>query len=214
MKRFEFRVYQPVRLFIGIISLGISVPGLLFMGSNPETSNLKILILIMLFLLIVRLVYFTAFGKLILLFSQNRIDFEWKKRFLFEKRDIESVNFKDINTLIVDNGVFLRKIITKDRVIDINIGKPIPKDFWIPLEFLIHTVEANNGRVIDSNQNLREKGYYDASFRLTIILLALSIFLISRLWFLIEFQTLWLLFLPLIAYLKHVKMRINKKNLR
>jgi hypothetical protein len=107
--------------------------------------------------------------------------------------------------------MFLRKIISKDRLIVINNGKPIKDDFRIFIQNLIEIVEKNNGQVIDSGQYATEQGLNDLSFKVFIILLAFSIFLISRLWSFIEFYTLFLLLLPLIVYYIHVKLRIRKK---
>ena len=130
---------------------------------------------------------------------------------LFERKDIEPVSISDIKTLVIDEERFLRKIITVDRIIEINNGKSKKNDFHLFLKKLILIVEDNNGRVIDSKQYSSEKGHDDLSYHLTIILLGASLFLISRLWDYIEFYSLFLILFPIFAYWRHINLRIKKK---
>jgi len=147
MQIFELTVFQTKRLVFGIIAFSISIPAIIFLTLKTDPSYLKIIIRLMLLLIIIGLVYFFAFGKLILRFTNDRIDFEMKKRFSFDDKDIEPVNVSDIKTLIVDEGMFLRKIITDDRIININSGRPVKKEFILFIETLMENVESNNGRV-------------------------------------------------------------------
>jgi len=211
MQRFELTVNKTSRLLIGILIFSISCPGLLILSAKFDNSTYKILIPLFMLILLIGLIYWIAFAKIILSYSDNRLSFEWKKRFPFNNSEITPINTSDIKRLVVDKGMFLRKIISKDRLIVINNGKPIKDDFRIFIQNLIEIVEKNNGQVIDSGQYATEQGFNDLSFKVFIILLAFSVFLISRLWTFIEFYTLFLLFLPLIAYYIHIKLRIRKK---
>lgn len=211
MQSFELTVNKTSRLLIGIVILSISFPGLIILSAELDNSASKILTPLFLLILLVGLIYWIAFAKIILSYSDNRISFEWKKRFPFDNSEIRPINITDIKRLVVDKGMFLRKIILKDRLIMINNGKPIKNDFRIFIRNLIEIVEKNNGQVIDSRQYATEQGFSDLGFELFIIFFALSIFLISRLWSFIEFYTLFLLLLPLIAYYIHIKLRIRKK---
>jgi len=158
-------------------------------------------------------IYQFIFGKLTLKFSNNRLDFEWKKRFLFDHKDIKYINAHEITTIIVDNGVFLRKIITKDGIIEINNTKPVNREFKSLLNKLCQIVKKSNGRVVDSDQFELEKGYRDSSFLIFITLLSFSVFFISRLWQFISFYSLVILLLPIYGYLHHVKIRVRKLRL-
>ena len=211
MNEFELLVNRQYRLVIGILVFGVSMPGLLVLARKIDTPNMKILIPLLLLLLLFYLFYQFIFGKLIIRHWNNKLDFEWRKRILFENKDIEPVTISDIKTLVIDEERFLRKIITVDRIIEINNGKSKKNDFHLFLKKLILIVEENNGRVINSKQYSKEEGYDDSSFHLTIILLATSLFLISRLWQFIEFYSLFLLLLTLFAYMRHINLRIKKK---
>lgn len=211
MQRFELTVNKTSRLLIGILIFGVSSPGLLILSSKLGNSIHKILIPIFLLSLLIGLIYWIAFAKLILRYSDNKLMFEWKKRFLFDNTEIPPIDVYDIKRLVVDKGMFLRKIISKDRVILVNNGKPIKENYRMFIQNLIEIVEKNNGQVINSGQYAREQGFNDLSFTLFIVFLALSILLISRLWNIIEFYSLLLLLLPLIVYYIHLKLRIRKK---
>ncbi len=191
---------------------GVSFPFLLFPELRQIIPEYQMLVPIILGIMLITFIYLFAFGKLILRHSNGRLDFEWKKRLLFDNSEIESVNQQEIKSLVVDNGMFLKKIITNNKVLEINNIKPITKDAEIFIKNLIKTVESNNGRVINSEQYSQEKGYKDFSFYIFVASMALSIFLISRLWQLIEYNSLLILFIPVIAYIGHVKRRIDKKN--
>lgn len=211
MHRFELTVNKTSRTFMGILILSLSIPGLLILSTKLDNSISKIFVPFFLLILLIRLIYWMAFAKIILVYSDNILSFEWKKRFPFDNSDISPIKIPDITRLVVDKGIFIKKIISKDRLIVINNGKPIEADFRIFVNNLIDKVENNKGQVIDSDQYATEQGYNDSSFKIFLAFFALSIFLISRLWSLIEFYTLFLLLFPLIAYIVHVKMRIRKK---
>ena len=199
MNEFELLVNRQYRVVIGILVFGVSMPGLLVLARKIDTPNMKILIPLLLLLSLIYLLYKFVSGKLIIRYWNNKLDFKWRRRMLFERKDIEPVSISDIKTLVIDEERFLRKIITVDRIIEINNGKSKKNDFHLFLKKLIEIVEENNGRVIDSKQDSSEKGYDDLSFHLTIMLFAASIFFISRLWVFIEFYSLFLLLFPIFA---------------
>jgi len=212
MNEIELTVSRQSRILIGIIVLGISAPVLFIIGVKIDIPMKQILLPMTLIFLVFGLLHFFIIGKLIIRYSENTLDFEWKKRILFENNVIKPVSINEIKTLVVDEGVYLRKIITNNRIIEINNIKTTKDDFHLFLENLILTVENNNGKVINSKKYSEQFGYNDFSFHTTIILLTASIFLISRLWQLIEFYSLFFLLLPLFSYLRHVNLRIRKKN--
>jgi hypothetical protein len=154
--------------------------------------------------------YFFAFGKLTLFHSKNKISFEWIRCFIFYAKEIDAISISEIKTIVIDRGLFLRRIQLNSRTIEINNLKPVTEDFVTFIEALSNSVIENNGQVIDSPQYLKLKGYYDLTFQFTLILFVLSIFLISRLWEIFGAVTLLLLIIPLLAYIIHVRQRIKK----
>jgi len=204
MTQYELNVGRGSRLLIGVIISGISALGLFLYG----LENKNFILPITLFILLIVLIYKLSFAKMILKFSIDKIEIGWKKRFPFDNKAIEPIYIKDIEMIVVDEGKFLRKIITKDRIVEINNGKPVSHDFVRFLETFIESILHNNGQVIDQKKYFRD---YDNNFYV-VITSAISIFLISRLWDNITFYSLLILFIPLTAYI--VQIRKNKKNWR
>ncbi|MFC0878916.1 hypothetical protein ACE01N_20145 [Saccharicrinis sp. FJH2] len=211
MQRFELTINKTSRLFMGIIIIGISCPGLVILSSKLDNTFQKIIIPISILILLLGFVHQLAFAKLILTVSNDTLSFQWKKRFLFNSKEISPVKILDIKKLVFGKGSTLNKIITRDRVIEINTIKPIKKDFQNFIDYLIKTVINNKGQIMNIDEYATEQGYNDLSFKIFVMLFAFSIFLISRLWGLIEFYSLLLLLIPFFAYVIHVKQRIRKK---
>lgn len=211
MEKFELTVNKTSRLLIGILIFGLSSPAIIILSSKLDNSIYKVIIPLFLLILLIRLIYWIAFAKLILRYSKNELSFDWIKRFPFDNSAISPIDISDIKRLVVDNEMLLRKIISEDRVIVVNNVKPIKDNFRTFIQNLIEVVEKNNGQVIISGQYATEQGFNDLSFKVFICLLALSIFLISRLWSYFEFYSFFLLLLPSIAYYIHIILRIRKK---
>lgn len=202
MTQFELNVGRGSRQLIGVIILGISAVGLFIYG----VQNKNFLIPIALFILLIVLIRFFSSAKMNLKFSNDTIEIGWKKRFLFDNKVIEPIYIKDIEMVVVDEGRYLRKIITKDRIVEINNGKPVNHDFERFLETFIESILRNNGQVINQKKYFLE---YDNNFYV-VIASVVSVFLISRLWDIITFYSLLILIIPLITII--VKKQKNKKN--
>lgn len=72
---------------------------------------------------------------------------------------MESVKYDTIKILIIDNGQFLRKIITRDRTVVINTSKIKPKDASKLIHRLSLIAKKHNIETIDSWDVMAEKGY-------------------------------------------------------
>ena len=193
MTQFELNVGRGSRLLIGVIISGISTVGLFIYG----VQNKNFLIPIVLFILLIVLIHFFSSAKMNLKFSNDKIEIGWKKRFPFDNKVIAPIYIKDIEMVVVDEGRYLRKIITKDRIVEINNGKPVNHDFVSFLETFIENILRNNGQVIDQRKYFRD---YDNNFYV-VIASAISICFIPRLWDIITFYSLLILIIPLAAYI-------------
>ena len=200
MAQYELNVGRGSRLLIGTIILGISFTGLFIYG----LENKIFLIPISIFILLFALIHLLSFAKMNLKFSGDKIEIGWKKRFLFDNKDIEPINIEDIEMIVVDEGKFLRKIITKDRIVEINNGRPVNHEFVHFLGTFIQNILRNNGQVIDTKKYFRD---YDNNFYV-VITTGFSLALISRLWDAITFYSLLILLIPLTAYI----IKARKKN--
>ncbi len=210
MQKFNLKIAKQSRIVIGIFLFAITFPFLLTPGLRELLPEYGFVLPILILTLVIIFIYQFTIGKVILRFSNNRIDIEWRKRFLFDNQSLEPINISNIKSIIIDNDEFLRKIITADSVIEINNIKPVTKEFKSFVITLSEKVRGNNGRVLNSDQFAKEKGIKDYSFYIFIALLAFSVFLISRLWDFITFYSLLLLLLPILGYMNHVRQRVKK----
>lgn len=210
MQKFKLRITKKSRITVGILLFSVTLPFLLTPGLRELLPNYGFLLPIFIFTLVIIFIYQFAIGKVILTLSNDRIEIEWIKRFLFDNQRIGPINISDIKAIIIDNDEFLRKIITNDSVVDINNIKPVTNEFKLFVKKLREKVRGNNGRVLNSDQFAKENGFKDYSFYIFIASLGISIFLISRLWDLVSFYSLLLLLLPMFGYINHVRQRVKK----
>lgn len=210
MQKFKLRITKKSRITVGILLFSVILPFLLTPGLRELLPNYGFLLPMFIFTLVIIFIYQFAIGKVILTLSNDRIEIEWIKRYLFDNQRIEPINISDIKAIIIDNDEFLRKIITNDSVVEINNIKPVTNEFKLFVKKLREKVRGNNGRVLNSDQFATENGFKDSSFYIFIASLSISIFLISRLWALISFYSLLLLLLPMFGYINHVRQRVKK----
>jgi hypothetical protein len=210
MQKFKLRITKKSRITVGILLFSVILPFLLTPGLRELLPNYGFLLPMFIFTLVIIFIYQFAIGKVILTLSNDRIEIEWIKRFLFDNQRIGPINISDIKAIIIDNDEFLRKIITNDSVVEINNIKPVTNEFKLFVKKLREKVRGNNGRVLNSDQFATENGFKDSSFYIFIVSLSISIFLISRLWALISFYSLLLLLLPMFGYINHVRQRVKK----
>jgi len=210
MNEYTITVFKPIRIFFTMLVFVISIPVIVFLISRMETLIFKALLPISYLGMTIIFSYFFSFGKLTLFHSKNKISFEWIRCFMFCAKELDSVSISEIKTIVIDKGLFLRRIQLNSRTIEINNIKPVTEDFVKFIEALSKSVIENNGQVIDSPQYLKHKGYYDLTFQFTFVLFIFSIFLLSRLWKMVGAVSLLLLIMPLLAYIIHVRQRIKK----
>jgi hypothetical protein len=211
MQRFELTVIRRTRFSFGILLIALSVTFLL--SFIRELPIQKTMISIVLFGVLIVVLYFAIFRKIILSYSDDKISVVKMKRFMADNMEIESIDMNEIKALVVDEGKYLKKIITVDKIVEIDNVGSIENEFRQFIEKLSRIVEKNNGRVIDSKEYREIKGYDDFSFHLIIIFIAFSLCMIPRVWSLFEYYSLLFLFLPFCASLFHITQRIRKKRM-
>jgi len=144
------------------------------------------------------------FAQMIFKCSDERIEIDWIKRFPNDSTIIKPIQIKDIIMLVADDS-FLKKIITKDKIIDINSCQPLNHDFAIYLDRLIKIVIENNGQLVTSRYYTF---HYGKNF-LLILSIAVSACLIPRLWDFFDYYSLLLLLFPLIIIIRKIKTGAN-----
>jgi hypothetical protein len=159
--------------------------------------------------------YYFAKADLIVDFNEENLIFNWKKKLIFNYPKIESIPIKEIKTIVVDQNQLLKKIITSDRVINISNGKLLMKDSQKFINLLVSIISQNGGRIIDSWDVWKEKGFLSIAYLINSFVL-ISVLLVVLGFIIIKgFDSRLLLFIPLsisqlFLYRRQMKEKLKK----
>ena len=168
MQKFDLTIFRLTRIYIGIVLLPVGILGSIFLGRELGGFLFGI-ILITLFLFL--LGYFII-GYMTISIDNDKLLFQWKRKYFFNYKDITPVKLSDIKTIILDNGQFLRKIETDDRVIHINNSKIKSKDASNFIYQLSIVIKKYNIRKIDSWDVWIERGYLKIAYWINAVTVA------------------------------------------
>lgn len=169
MQKFDLTIFRQSRVLIGIFLTPFVFIGLILLGI--ELGN--IFIGLLLFCVYLFTLYYFVVGHLTITVDNEQLKFSWTKKLFFNFKNIEPLNITDIRTIVIDNGLLLRKIITNNRTIKINTTKIQQKDTSKLICQLGILTEQNNVRKIDSWDEWADKGYIKTAYRINSIILVL-----------------------------------------
>lgn len=217
MHKFELTIFRQSRVLIGLFLTPFALIGLLILGVELNS----ILIGLLLFAFYLFTIYYFVVGHLTITVDNGQLKFNWTKKLIFNYDNIQPVNINDINTIVIDSGQLLRKIVTKDRTIKINNAKVQQKDALKFIYELGILTKENNVREIDSWDEWADKGYIKTAYRINTVILVLALglvtFAIINKGFNSRYLFLVLLFIPqLFLYGQQMKQKLKndkkKKN--
>lgn len=155
------------------------------------------------------LVYFSI-GFLKVTVNGRVLEFQWKRKLLFNYKDIAPIHLDDIETIVIDENKFLRKILTNEREIIINNGKILRRDIQRFINFLIRETDAKQ---IDSWDVWKERGWLKIAGLINLIVLISLVVIIITFIIVKGFKPKLLLFMPFIlTQLLIYQSQINKKS--
>jgi hypothetical protein len=210
LRTFKLTIFRQSRVLFGLFLLPIALIGFLLLGLQLGSFILGILF----FVCYLFLYYYFTVGQLTISIDNEQLHFSWTKKIVFNYKEVESLNLADIKTIVIDNGQFLRKLITADKTVYINTTKVKPFDNFKLIYFLQAFARKNNVRVINSWREWADKGYlktaYRINFAVIIIALVIVAFFIARKGFSSGQLLFFLLFIPqLILYGQQMKLEIK-----
>lgn len=211
MQKFDLTIFRETRLYIGLAFLPVGLLGSIFLGIELGGFAFVIILLFLFFLL---LGYFVI-GYLTITIDNDKLQFQWTKKHFFNFKDIAPVRLSDINTIILDNGQFLRKIKTTDRTIPINNSKIKPKDASKFIYQLSVATKNYDVKRIDSWDVWADKGYLRTAYWInTSILIGAGIIIIiavAKEVFTRHFFWVLLLLPQQFFFGQQMKQKLNKK---
>lgn len=210
MQKFELTIFRRSRVLLGLFLTPVALIGLLIFGA--ELNN--IFIGLFLFAVYLLTVYYFVVGHLTITIDNGQLKFNWTRKLIFNYDNIKPIDIADINTIVIDSGQLLRKIVTNDRTIKINNAKVQQKDALKFIYELGLMTKENNVREIDSWDEWTDKGYIKTAYRINTVILilatALVTFFIIKKGFNSRHLFLVFLFIPqLFLYGQQMKLKIK-----
>ena len=210
MQTFKLTIFRQSRVLFGLFLLPFAFIGLLLLGL--ELGSLIWGLLLFIFYLL--LYYYFTVGQLTISIDNERLHFSWTKKIVFNYKELGDVNLADIKTIVIDNGQFLRKLITDSKTVYLNTTKIKPHDNFKLIHFLQAFAKNNNVRVTNSWREWADKGYLKTAYRINIAVIAIAFItvaiFIARKGFSSGQLFIFLLFIPqLILYGQQMKLEIK-----
>lgn len=125
MEKYKITVFRQSRILLCLFLLPIFVILIIFISAE---INLLLTTIPLFSILIISMYYFSVGNLEIFIKDNEEMIFEWEKKFIFNYKPISPVKISDIQTIVVDNNQFIRKIKTCNRKIFINNSKIQSKD--------------------------------------------------------------------------------------
>ena len=169
---FELTITNQKRVITALLLFPFVLFGVLVISSkfNPGIGFLS-------FLISMLLLWYFVIGKLIVSIEDEKINFQWKKKVIFNYNDIQSLNESDIEKVIIDKGQFLRKIITKDRIINLSTSKLKPIDSYKLISYFNQRSKTQNIEIKNSWETINPKTL-KILYAITWIIIVISILIL------------------------------------
>lgn len=192
MYNYNITVFRQSRVLVGLFLTPIIIIGLI-VGVNLVFG-------LLLFAIFLLTYYYFIVGHLTVRIDTDsgKIFFDWTKKHFFNYKEIEPVNISSIERIVVDNGVLLRKIRTKEREIQLNTAKFQQKDTLRLIYRLEVLAKDNDAKRIDSWDEWNEKGYLKIAYRVNSIILVVSAIIVTVFVFKKGFDSRLLFFMMLL----------------
>lgn len=210
MQTFKLTTFRQSRVLLGLFLLPFAFIGFILLGL--QLGNVIGGLLLFCFYLL--LYYYFTIGQLTLSIDNEQLHFSWTKKIMFNYKEVHNVNLGDIKIIVIDNGQFLRKLITSNRTIYLNTSKVKPYDNFKLIQFLQTFAKNNNVRVINSWREWADKGYLKTAYRINVAVIVIAfivvVIFIARKGFSSGQLFIFLLFIPqLILYGQQMKLEMK-----
>lgn len=211
MHQFTFSVYHPSRVLGCLFLFPCLFLLSIFLGAHFNSILISILAVILSLLLL----YYYTVGHITITFQEEKLNFNWKTKILFNYKYIKETKLEDIKTIVIDQGRLLKKIKTSDRVIHINNSKRSSPEAYDFINHLKLMSAPHNPEIIDSWDEFAKKGYLKLAYRFTTFILILSLLLVATFilvkGFKAKYLFVFLLFVPqMFLHKQEMKNKLKK----
>lgn len=195
MTEFRIKVIKQNRILVSILIMAVVLPFCFLLSAKMELTFLKIIIPILILAFITILLYYFSFGQMRITLENKQLNFKWNKKPIFNFREYNSIGIDEIKSIIVEQGIYLRKLKTKDSVIELSGIKSKNTDSIKLLNLLKNETSV---KPKDSWDVWKERGWLIIAYRTNILILIIAIGIVITFIILKGFDSKLLLFIPLV----------------
>ncbi len=191
--------------------MAVAFPFCLFLSAKMELTFLKIIVPILILVFIITLLYYFSFGQIKITLENKQLNFKWNKKPIFNFREYNSIGIEEIKSIIVEQGIYLRKLKTKDFEIELGGIKSRNTD---SIKFLNLLKKETSVRPKDSWDVWKERGWLTIAYRVNLLILIIVIGIVITFIILKGFDSKLLLFIPLVLsqlIFSHLQMKTKLK---
>ncbi|GAB4161556.1 MAG: hypothetical protein Tsb0033_19230 [Winogradskyella sp.] len=191
--------------------MAVSIPFCLFLSAEIERTFLKIIFPILILAIVTTLLYYFSFGLLKVTSSDNQLNFRWNKKPIFNFKEYNSIEFNNIESIIVEQGIYLRKLKTQDAEIELGGMKSKNTD---SLKLLTLLKTKTSIKPKDSWDVWNERGWLKIAYKINLLILIVATGIVITFIVLKGFDSKLLLFIPLVLsqlIFSHLQMKDKLK---
>ena len=175
MQTFNLVIFRQSRVLV-VLSL---FPFVLIAAVIKAADSNNILVGLLLFLIYLLTAYYFVVGHMSVTINEGQLHFNWKRKLLFNYKNIDVLNISEIKTIVIDEGQMLRKIITTNKTLRLNTAKVLQKDALRFISYLRPLIKQNGGRNINSGDEWNEKGYIKLAYKAIAVAILLAACLLA-----------------------------------
>ena len=175
--------------------MAVAFPFCLLLSAKMELTFLKIILPILILVFITTILYYFSFGQIKITLENKQLNFKWNKKPIFNFREYNSIGIEEITSIIIEQGIYLRKLKTKDSEIELGGIKSQNADSLKLLKFLKTETSI---KPKDSWDVWKERGWLTTAYRINLLILIIAIGIIITFIILKGFDSKLLLFIPLV----------------
>ena len=194
MTEYRIKVIKQKRLLISILLVSIILPFCFLIPTQFELIIWKITVPILTVGILGILLFYFTVGDLRITLENRKLDFHWERKPILNFKEYNSIGIDKITTIIVEQGIFLRKLKTKDSVIELGGIKSKNTD---SLKLLKVLQAETSVKPKDSWDVWKERGWLTIAYRINLFILIIAFGIVITFIILKGFDSKLLLFIPL-----------------
>jgi hypothetical protein len=195
MTEYRIKVIKQKRVLLSILIMAVAFPFCLLLSAKMELTFLKIILPILILVFITTILYYFSFGQIKITLENKQLNFKWNKKPIFNFREYNSIGIEEITSIIIEQGIYLRKLKTKDSEIELGGIKSQNADS-LKLLKLLKTETSIKPK--DSWDVWKERGWLTTAYRINLLILIIAIGIVITFIILKGFDSKLLLFIPLV----------------